>query len=125
MPLFELVRQIAGAVFITAGFFFLMVGSIGLIRLPDVYNRMHAVGKCDTLGNWMMLAGLMLFMTDLGSVVKLALIFVLVSTINPVITHMMAKTAYERGMDLVEGSFVLNTYSSFREEQSRRERSAQ
>lgn len=119
----EPAKQIAGMVFIAGGFFFLMVGSIGLVRLPDVYNRMHAVGKCDTLGNWLMLVGLMLFMSDLASVVKLALIFVLVSTINPVITHMMAKTAYERGMDLVEGSFVLNTYSSFREEKSRRERS--
>ncbi|MEW5784346.1 MAG: monovalent cation/H(+) antiporter subunit G [Bacillota bacterium] len=121
--MWDLIRQIAAAVLISGGFFFLLVGSIGLIRLPDVYNRMHAVGKCDTLGNWLMLVGLMLLMTDLTSVVKLALIFALVATINPVITHVMAKTAYERGMDLVEGSFVLNTYSSFREEERRRERS--
>jgi multicomponent Na+:H+ antiporter subunit G len=120
----ELVRQIAAMVFISGGFFFLMVGSIGLIRLPDVYNRMHAVGKCDTLGNGLMLIGLILFMiNDFGSVVKLALIAALVITINPVITHIMAKTAYERGMDLVDGSFVLNTYSSFKEEERRRERS--
>jgi len=120
----ELVRQIAAMVFISGGFFFLMVGSIGLIRLPDVYNRMHAVGKCDTLGNGLMLLGLILFMIhDFGSVVKLALIAALVITINPVVTHIMAKTAYERGMDLVDGSFVLNTYSSFKEEDRRRERS--
>lgn len=116
------IKQIAAMVLISGGFFFLMVGSIGLVRLPDVYNRMHAVGKCDTLGNWLMLLGLMLFMGDLASVVKLALIFVLVATINPVITHMMAKTAYERGMDLVDGSFVLNAYSSFSQEKRRRER---
>lgn len=120
----DLIRQIAAMVFISGGFFFLMVGSIGLIRLPDVYNRMHAVGKCDTLGNGLMLLGLILFMiNDFGSVVKLALIAALVITINPVITHIMAKTAYERGMDLVDGSFVLNTYSSFKEEERRRERS--
>jgi multicomponent Na+:H+ antiporter subunit G len=83
---------------------------------------MHAVGKCDTLGNFLMLIGLMMFMTDLASLVKLALIFALIATINPVVTHVMAKTAYERGMDLVEGSFVLNAYSSFGEEQKRRER---
>lgn len=119
----EMVQTIAGMVLITGGFFFLAVGAIGLVRLPDVYNRMHAVGKCDTLGNWLMLLGLMMFITDFASVVKLAMIFLLVATINPVITHMMAKTAYERGMDLVEGSFVLNAYSSFQEEQSRKERS--
>ena len=100
-----------------------MVGSIGLVRLPDVYNRMHAVGKCDTLGSGLILLGLMFFMGEFAAVVKLALIAALVVTINPVITHMMAKTAYERGMDLVEGSFVLNAYSSFREEERRRERS--
>ncbi len=120
----DLIRQIAAMVFISGGFFFLMVGTIGLIRLPDVYNRMHAVGKCDTLGNGLMLLGLILFMyTDFGSLVKLALIAGLVITINPVVTHIMAKTAYERGMDLVDGSFVLNTYSSFKEEERRRERS--
>jgi multisubunit Na+/H+ antiporter MnhG subunit len=71
-----------------------------------------------------MLLGLILFMyNDFGSVVKLALIAALVITINPVVTHIMAKTAYERGMDLVDGSFVLNTYSSFKEEERRRERS--
>lgn len=122
--MFELIQQIAGMVLIAGGFFFLTVGAIGLVRLPDVYNRMHAVGKCDTLGNWLMLLGMMLFITDLASVVKLAIIFILVATINPVITHMMAKTAYERGMDLVEGSFVLNAYSSFKEEQTRKEESA-
>lgn len=120
--MFELIRQIMAMVFISGGLFFLAVGAIGLVRLPDVYNRMHAVGKCDTLGNFLMLIGLMMFMTDLASLVKLALIFALIATINPVVTHVMAKTAYERGMDLVEGSFVLNAYSSFGEEQKRRER---
>lgn len=118
----DLIREIAAIIFIAGGFFFLMVGSIGLIRLPDVYNRMHAVGKCDTLGNGLVLIGLMLLMGSLAATVKLGLILVLVVTINPVITHMMAKTAYEQGIDLMEGSFVLNTYSSFKEEQQRRER---
>lgn len=120
----ELIRQIAAMILISGGFFFLLVGAIGLIRLPDVYNRMHAVGKCDTLGNWLMLTGLgLLMINDLASVVKLALIAALIITINPVVSHLMAKTAYERGMDLVDGSFVLNTYSSFKEEERRKERS--
>ncbi len=96
-----------------------------MVRLPDVYNRLHAVGKCDTLGTGLILVGLALFMTDFAAVVKLAIIAVLVITINPVITHMIAKTAYERGMDLVEGSFVLNAYSAFREEEMRKERGGQ
>jgi multicomponent Na+:H+ antiporter subunit G len=123
--LLEMVKQIAGMAFIATGFFFLMVGSVGLVRLPDVYNRMHAVGKCDTLGSGLMLLGLILLINNFAAAVKLALIFALVAVINPVVTHMMAKTAYERGMELVKGSFVLNSYSSFREEESRRERSAQ
>lgn len=117
----ENIRIYLAMVLMVGGFFFLFVGAVGLIRLPDIYNRLHAVGKCDTLGSGLMLLGLMLFTADFVSVVKLSIILLLVATINPVMTHMMAKTAYERGMDLVEGSFVLNTFSSIGEEERRRE----
>ena len=42
--------NIIAALFMTAGLFFLIVGAIGLVRLPDFYTRLHAAGLCDTLG---------------------------------------------------------------------------
>lgn len=93
------------------GFFFLAVSAIGLIRMPDVYNRMHALGKCDTLGNWLIILGLILLIGDLTSIAKMVLIIILVATINPVMTHLIAKTSYETGIDLLKGSFHLDTYA--------------
>ncbi|MBM4235336.1 MAG: monovalent cation/H(+) antiporter subunit G [Firmicutes bacterium] len=96
--------------FIFSGFFFLLVGVVGLLRLPDVYTRMHAMGKCDTLGTGMVLIGLMLLFADITNVTKLLLIAAMIATINPVVTHLIAKTAYNRGTPMAEGSFLINDY---------------
>ncbi|NLA27925.1 MAG: monovalent cation/H(+) antiporter subunit G [Firmicutes bacterium] len=87
------------------------VSAIGLIRMPDVYNRMHALGKCDTLGNWLIILGLILLIGDMTSIAKMVLIIILVATINPVMTHLIAKTSYNQGIDLLKGSFYLDAYA--------------
>ena len=47
-----------GLVLVGGGVFFMLTGAIGLIRFPDFYTRMHAAGKCDTLGSLLVLTGL-------------------------------------------------------------------
>jgi len=96
--------------FLMGGLFFLVVGVVGLLRLPDVYNRMHAMGKCDTLGAGLVLIGLMLLIMDITNITKLILIGIMIATINPIVTHLIAKTAYNRGTPMVEGSFLINNY---------------
>jgi len=88
----------------------LFVGVVGLLRLPDVYTRMHAMGKCDTLGAGMILIALMLLIADITNITKLVLIGIMIATINPIITHLIAKTAYNRGTPMAEGSFLINDY---------------
>lgn len=102
------------------GFFFLMVGVVGLLRLPDVYTRMHAMGKCDTLGAGLILFALMLLIGDITNITKLLLIGIMIGTINPIITHLIAKTAYNRGTPMAEGSYLINDYVA---SQRRRRRS--
>ncbi len=104
------IMQYIALFFIFGGLFFLFVGVLGLIRLPDLYTRMHAMGKCDTLGTGMMLIGIMIFIGDITNATKLLMIGAMVATINPVITHLIAKTAYNRGTPMAEGSFVINDY---------------
>ncbi len=96
--------------FLFGGFFFLLVGVIGLLRLPDVYTRMHAMGKCDTLGAGLIVIALMILIGDITNITKLILIGVMISTINPIITHLIAKTAYNRGTPMAEGSYLINDY---------------
>lgn len=107
-----MVIEYIAAFFLFGGFFFLAVGVIGLIRLPDVYTRMHALGKCDTLGAGLVLVGLMILVRDFTVIPKLFLIMALMVTINPVVTHLIAKTAYNKGTPMVEGSFVTNHYAT-------------
>lgn len=68
------------------------------------------MGKCDTLGAGLMLIALMLLIGDLTNITKLLLIGVMIATINPIITHLIAKTAYNRGTPMAEGSFLINEY---------------
>ncbi len=103
-------RDILAIIFLFGGLFFLSVGVVGLLRLPDVYNRLHALGKCDTMGTGLIIVGMMLLIPGMTNVVKLALMGALTYTINPVMTHIITKTAYVRGTPMVEGSFVLSTY---------------
>ena len=84
--------------FLLLGGFFGLVGGIGLIRLPDVYTRMHAAGLADTLGMGLILLGLGL-QSGLSLVsVKLVLIFVFMVFTNPTATHALAKAALRSGL---------------------------
>lgn len=105
-----MIIQYIAIFFLLGGFFFLLVGVVGLLRLPDVYTRMHAMGKCDTLGAGMILIALMLLIADITNITKLVLIGIMIATINPIITHLIAKTAYNRGTPMAEGSFLINDY---------------
>jgi multicomponent Na+:H+ antiporter subunit G len=106
----EQVMQYTAIFFLFSGFFFLLVGVVGLLRLPDVYTRMHAMGKCDTLGTGMILIAITLLVADITNVTKLLMIGAMIVTINPVVTHLIAKTAYNRGTPMAEGSFLINDY---------------
>ncbi|MDO9536082.1 MAG: monovalent cation/H(+) antiporter subunit G [Bacillota bacterium] len=105
-----IIRDIIVVIFLFGGLFFLTVGVIGMIRLPDVYNRLHALGKCDTLGSGLIIFGMIFLVPGMTNIVKLLLMGILTFTINPVITHLITKTAYVRGTALADDSFVVSTY---------------
>lgn len=89
--------HILGVVIVTAGVFFLMIGSIGLIRLPDFYSRSHATGKSDTLGVMLVILGLILFEGFTINSIKLLLIVGFVGLTNPTAAHALARAAFHFG----------------------------
>ena len=94
----QLVLDIASWALILAGSFFTVVGAIGLVRMPDVYTRMHAASVTDTLGAGLLLAGLML-QAGLGQVtLKLLFILILFFFMGPVATHALAQAALHAGI---------------------------
>ena len=91
--------NIAAAVLISLGVFFLAVSSIGLLRLPDFYARTHAVGKSETLGTMLVLVGLAVHNGWELTTVKVLLIAVFVLVANPSATHAIARAALRTGLE--------------------------
>jgi multicomponent Na+:H+ antiporter subunit G len=89
----ELLHIVAG-IMVSLGAFFLLVGSIGLIRLPDFYCRAHAQGKADTLGVMLIIFGLVLTQGISVNSAKLLLIIAFVGLTNPTATNALVKAAY-------------------------------
>jgi len=83
---------------ICAGVFFLLVGSIGLIRLPDFYSRSHATGKADTLGILLILSGFIMFEGLTLNSAKMLIILAFVALTNPTATHALARAAFFFGV---------------------------
>ncbi|QFU81344.1 monovalent cation/H(+) antiporter subunit G [Natronorubrum aibiense] len=88
---------------LVVGVFFLTVGTFGLLRLPNVYNRMHATSKPTTLGTAaIFLAGFVYFgpgNEGLTSLIGIGFLFLTV----PTGAHMIARSAERIGIPFVEG----------------------
>ena len=80
------------------GSFLCLSGGVGIIRFPDFYSRMHAVGVTDTLAAAMILIGLMLLNPEGLVLLKLLLILLLTVFISPVASHALAKAAYRNDL---------------------------
>ena len=85
---------------LTAGAFFFLAGTIGLLRFPDVYTRLHALTKADNLGLGLLLAGLALQAESWTVVAKLLLIWLLILLASSSVAHLVARAAQQRGIKL-------------------------
>jgi len=96
----------AVAILIGIGILFDFFGCIGLIRMPDVYNRLQAATKCVTLGTWSILFGLFLHfkLTDTG--IKALIAIPLLFLVSTVAAHSLARGAYHYGIKLWEKSVI-------------------
>lgn len=84
---------ISSVFLVVCGLFLFVSGTVGLLRLPDFYCRMHATGKCDTLGALLTLAGLAVYHGF--SLVSLKIIFIVIFIFlaNPTATHAIGRAA--------------------------------
>ncbi|HEY9079967.1 monovalent cation/H(+) antiporter subunit G [Magnetovibrio sp.] len=83
---------------IVTGSFFAIVGALGIVRLPDVFSRMHGAGIIDTLGIMMILTGLMFQADEAIVVIKLALILLFIFFTSPTTTFALARAAIHGGV---------------------------
>lgn len=90
--------KIIAVLFLLAGFFFIVVAAVGVLRLPDFYSRMHASGKSETLGMFLCFAGLAIYEGFTVTSVKFLVIAFFVSFANPIGTHIICREAYRSGL---------------------------
>ncbi len=91
-------RTIISAVLIAGGCFFILVASIGIVRFPDFYSRMHPAGKTDSLGQMLTLGGLIVYegLTMVSLKIFIIICFMLIA--NPTATHALANAAHTIGL---------------------------
>ncbi len=89
---------IAGAILIVLGLLFFLSGTLGLLRFPDVFTRLHALSKADTLALGLVCAGLALHADDGTLQLKLLLIWLLVIVSGATCSSLIARAALAHGI---------------------------
>lgn len=92
-----LIDLLSGALLVIGGFFF-FAGTLGLLRFPDIYTRLHALAKADNLGLGCVLAGLALHADSLAMALKLLAIWPLVLIASATVGYAIARRADKLGV---------------------------
>lgn len=93
-----------GVVITAIGAIFLFLGSLGVFRFPDVYNRLQAGTKCTTLGAFLTVIGVGIMEPDWLPKVLLIAVFILLT--NPISSHALGRAGKKTGVPLWSGSVV-------------------
>lgn len=94
----DTLMQISSALFLLIGSFLCISGGVGILRFPDFYTRMHAVGVTETLATAMILIGLILHNPDFLIDIKLMIILIMTVFISPTASHALANAALQNGL---------------------------
>jgi multicomponent Na+:H+ antiporter subunit G len=103
-------NEMIGIVFIGTGIFFNFFGCLGLLRFPDIYNRLQAGTKCVTFGTIFILLGVLIIFgfTAMGMKSFICLVFILIT--SPTAAHAISKGAHKSGVKLWKKS-VMDQYA--------------
>ena len=88
------------AALLIAGAGFFLAGTLGLLRFPDVYTRLHALTKADNVGLGLLVAGLAVQAHSWAAAGKLLLIWLLVMLAGASVAHLVARRALQSGIKI-------------------------
>ena len=92
--------HVASTILISLGVLFLLLGAVGILRFPDCYTRLHAAGKCDTLGSLLIVSGLAFYHGVSLESAKILFIAVFIFLTSPTATHAIARAALRNKLPL-------------------------
>lgn len=83
---------------VAVGSFFFLIGTLGLLRFPDTYSRIHVTSKCDTFGAGTILLALTLYEPVSLNTLKIVFLLFLIFVYSPTAGHLLARAAFRKGM---------------------------
>lgn len=89
----DLAVDVVSSALIAAGSFFILVGAIGLVRMPDIYTRAHATSVIDTVGGGFLILGLAVQAGFTLVALKLLILLAISFFTLPVVSHALAQAA--------------------------------
>jgi multicomponent Na+:H+ antiporter subunit G len=92
-----MIHDLLAAILILVGLFFIIVGAIGFVRLPDVFCRLHVTGVLDTMGAPLVMVGAAVYLGPQLTSLKLLLATVFLAVTSPLVGHLLARAALEAG----------------------------
>ena len=87
-------NEIVTTVLLGLGCVISLTGSLGLLRMPDFYTRLHTAGKTDSLGQFLILLGLVFVTPDVLTQIKLVVVAMILMIAAPTATHAITKAAH-------------------------------
>jgi len=90
-----MINEIIGIIFMILGSLFYVLAGIGLLRMPDSFNRIQAGTKATTLGAFSILLGVGIYQP--GNLLKALIVILLIALTNPIGSSQLARTAYKNG----------------------------
>lgn len=91
--------NVLGGLLMVSGVFFLVTGTIGYLRLPDFFSRMHAIGKADTLGALLSLLGVACTIGWSLLALKFVFVALFIFLANPTATHALSRAGLLSGLE--------------------------
>jgi multicomponent Na+:H+ antiporter subunit G len=91
-------------ILLLTGSFFSLVAGIAVVRMPDLYTRMHGAAKCATLGLGCILAAVAVHFDEVGIITRVLLVIGFVFLTAPVATHIIGRSAHLSGVRLWHGT---------------------
>jgi multicomponent Na+:H+ antiporter subunit G len=115
----EAIRSIVGGLFALVGLLFIAGGTIGFLRFPDFYTRLHASGVADGVGAVIVIAGLAVLASDWALVARLLLLACLVIALGPTLSQLAANAAHAAGLAPLAGRYAAPRPGAPRREEPR------
>ena len=99
-------REIATAALLLTGALFMLVGAIGILRMPDLLSRMQATTKSMTLGAVTLLFAVVVHFDQIGVSIRALLVIAFYFLTAPIAAHMIGRAAYFTGVPLWSGTLM-------------------